>query len=146
MQGWINGNKEGWKSECFCSSYVMVFWELWFKDGVLIFKEVFLNIVVSCVCNCNAPLSWCVTVAGSSTWWGGHGQTFTLPGPAKSHTSSLTKGLTCPRCQRTYSLNYTLDRHMRYECGVEKKFVCPVCMRRFSRNDILNTHRRNFRH
>ena len=134
-------NKEEWM--IFLISFVSwYFWWLWFKDGVLIFKEALL-----CrVCNCNAPLSWCVTVAGSSSWWGGHGQTFTLPGPAISHTSPFTKGLTCPRCQRTYSLNYTLDRHMRYECGVEKKFVCPVCNRRFSRNDILNTHRRNFRH
>lgn len=46
----------------------------------------------------------------------------------------------CPRCGRQYSVQYTLERHLRYECGVEKQFECVVCSRKFARRDILRTH------
>ncbi|XP_062544947.1 longitudinals lacking protein, isoforms H/M/V isoform X12 [Armigeres subalbatus] len=46
----------------------------------------------------------------------------------------------CPRCPRAYSLSYTLDRHMKYECGVAKQFGCLKCGKRFSRKDILKAH------
>lgn len=46
----------------------------------------------------------------------------------------------CPRCPRAYSLSYTLDRHMKYECGVAKQFGCFKCGKRFSRKDILKAH------
>lgn len=33
-----------------------------------------------------------------------------------------------------------LNRHMRYECGVEPKFQCQVCQKRFSRLSNLKSH------
>lgn len=54
--------------------------------------------------------------------------------------------LSCPRCDRKYSVTYTLDRHMRYECGVEKQFCCAVCLKRFSRSDVLRAHQRKAGH
>ncbi|KAJ8939035.1 hypothetical protein NQ318_012633 [Aromia moschata] len=46
----------------------------------------------------------------------------------------------CFRCGRGYAVQYTLERHLRYECGVAKQFSCAVCSRRFSRRDILRNH------
>lgn len=52
----------------------------------------------------------------------------------------------CPRCGRQYSVQYTLERHLRYECGVAKQFSCRVCLRKFSRRDILRCHEKKFKH
>lgn len=37
-------------------------------------------------------------------------------------------------------MQYTLERHLKYECGVAKQFTCAVCLKKFSRRDILRTH------
>lgn len=52
----------------------------------------------------------------------------------------------CSRCGRGYLVSYTLERHLRYECGVAKQFSCAVCSRRFSRRDILRVHEKKFNH
>nr|CAI5865328.1 unnamed protein product [Callosobruchus analis] len=52
----------------------------------------------------------------------------------------------CHRCGRGYSVNYTLERHLKYECGVARKFSCQVCSRKFSRRDILRNHEKKFNH
>ncbi|XP_071449186.1 longitudinals lacking protein, isoforms H/M/V isoform X1 [Hetaerina americana] len=63
-----------------------------------------------------------------------------------SSTSPTSKSYACPRCDRRYSVSYTLERHLRYECGVAKQFACPVCLRRFSRRDVLRAHQRKAGH
>lgn len=52
----------------------------------------------------------------------------------------------CSRCGRGYSVHYTLERHLKYECGVAKQFACAICLRKFSRRDILRTHEKKFNH
>lgn len=52
----------------------------------------------------------------------------------------------CPRCDRNYSVPSTLERHLKYECGVPKQFECGVCRRKFSRRDILRCHQKTFNH
>lgn len=52
----------------------------------------------------------------------------------------------CSRCGRGYSVQYTLERHLKYECGVAKQFACAICLRKFSRRDILRTHEKKFNH
>lgn len=52
----------------------------------------------------------------------------------------------CSRCGRRYSVQYSLDRHQRYECGVEKQFVCGTCCRRFTRLDIMRVHQKRTGH
>lgn len=56
------------------------------------------------------------------------------------------KSLSCPRCDRKYAVLYTLERHLRYECGVEKQFSCGICFKRFKRSDVLKVHQRNAGH
>ncbi|KAJ8927865.1 hypothetical protein NQ314_019609 [Rhamnusium bicolor] len=57
-----------------------------------------------------------------------------------------TSPFKCFRCGRGYSVQYTLERHLRYECGVAKQFSCEVCLRKFSRRDILRNHEKKFSH
>ena len=38
---------------------------------------------------------------------------------------------TCQKCGKSYNWNYNLNRHMRFECGIENKFECSVCHKRF---------------
>ena len=57
-----------------------------------------------------------------------------------------SRSLSCPRCDRKYAVLYTLERHLRYECGVEKQFSCGVCFKRFKRSDVLKVHQRNAGH
>lgn len=52
----------------------------------------------------------------------------------------------CSRCDRRYSVQYSLDRHRRYECGVEKQFACGTCRRRFTRLDIMRVHQKRTGH
>jgi hypothetical protein len=37
----------------------------------------------------------------------------------------------CQKCGKSYNWNYNLNRHMRFECGIENKFECAVCHKRF---------------
>lgn len=62
-----------------------------------------------------------------------------------SHSALPSSGFKCPRCPRAYALSYTLERHMKYECGVAKQFGCFKCGKRFSRRDILKAHISNTR-
>lgn len=55
-------------------------------------------------------------------------------------------GYRCSRCDRRYSVQYSLERHQRYECGVEKQFSCGTCRRRFTRVDIMRSHQKRTGH
>ncbi|KAH1008470.1 hypothetical protein HUJ05_009023 [Dendroctonus ponderosae] len=43
------------------------------------------------------------------------------------HQLQLTILTSCPKCFRRYRQKYTLNRHLRYECGVAPQFKCQVC-------------------
>ena len=34
---------------------------------------------------------------------------------------------TCKKCGRDYKQKQTLQRHLKYECGVAPQFQCPMC-------------------
>lgn len=47
----------------------------------------------------------------------------------------------CPNnCGRKYKYKYSLHNHLKYECGVEKKFKCSECGRAFTQKGNLKTH------
>lgn len=46
----------------------------------------------------------------------------------------------CGRCYRGVGRKGNLTRHLKNECGVERKFQCTYCSKRFSRNNKLKAH------
>lgn len=48
----------------------------------------------------------------------------------------------CPRnCGRRYKHKNYINFHLKYECGVPKKFKCDICGKAFARNDTCKTHK-----
>lgn len=46
----------------------------------------------------------------------------------------------CPRCPKMYKQHFNLLRHLRLECGVERRFECHICKRRFCRQNQMKRH------
>lgn len=47
----------------------------------------------------------------------------------------------CPRnCGRRYKHKSHLNVHLKYECGVPKRFKCDVCDKAFARKENFKTH------
>lgn len=48
----------------------------------------------------------------------------------------------CPRCGNTYTRPHSLNRHMKFECGVEPQFECPICHKKSKHKHNLVLHMR----
>lgn len=46
----------------------------------------------------------------------------------------------CNNCGRKYKQKYSLNFHLRHECGGKKSFSCTICQKAFSRKTGLKTH------
>lgn len=50
----------------------------------------------------------------------------------KQEPNSINKqSFKCQKCGKCYNWNYNLNRHMRFECGIENRFECSMCQKRF---------------
>lgn len=49
----------------------------------------------------------------------------------------------CPSCDKSYTMKSNLSRHVRIECGKEKKIHCPLCLGRFFYKSELKGHLMN---
>lgn len=47
---------------------------------------------------------------------------------------------TCPKCGKSYTYTFTLQRHLKYECGKEPGFFCIYCPHRTKRKSNLHEH------
>lgn len=64
-----------------------------------------------------------------------------LAGAKSEDLLDMPKIHICSRCGRSYKIRSTLNRHMRYECGIaRKKLACEICGKKFSRPDNLKQH------
>uniref|UniRef100_A0A182JN21 C2H2-type domain-containing protein n=1 Tax=Anopheles atroparvus TaxID=41427 RepID=A0A182JN21_ANOAO len=52
----------------------------------------------------------------------------------------------CARCGNSYARPHSLNRHIRFECGVEPKFECPVCHKKSKHKHNLVLHMRTHQH
>ncbi|OXU32147.1 hypothetical protein TSAR_012276 [Trichomalopsis sarcophagae] len=48
--------------------------------------------------------------------------------------------LQCERCGKSYSLKHNLQRHVKFECGGQRKFCCHLCPNKYTQNASLHRH------
>ncbi|XP_076477623.1 uncharacterized protein LOC117160031 isoform X21 [Bombus vancouverensis nearcticus] len=53
---------------------------------------------------------------------------------------SKKKNYVCPKCGNGYTVVKSLNRHLRYECGVAPRFKCPYCGTRSKQRAHVNEH------
>ncbi|XP_055837252.1 keratin, type II cytoskeletal 1-like isoform X1 [Episyrphus balteatus] len=76
-----------------------------------------------------------VGAAGSGGGGGGSGGT-------GSNSGGWGGAYTCDRCGNSYARPHSLNRHVRFECGVEPKFECPICHKKSKHKHNLVLHMR----
>lgn len=57
-----------------------------------------------------------------------------------SYSSDANKPYQCKKCGRTFALKGTINRHLKYECGHEKRFQCPYCNHRSKQTSPVYAH------
>lgn len=61
----------------------------------------------------------------------------------ETNTAPIMGGAyTCERCGNSYARPHSLNRHKRFECGVEPKFECPICRKKSKHKHNLVLHMR----
>lgn len=56
-------------------------------------------------------------------------------------TGVIESRFLCPQnCGRSYKNKSSINRHLQFECGVERKFECHVCFKRFTHKIHLANH------
>lgn len=50
------------------------------------------------------------------------------------------KRFICPQCGRRYAIKTTMNRHIKFECGIEPKFKCTICPNAFHQKANLRRH------
>lgn len=53
---------------------------------------------------------------------------------------TMDKNHGCIRCGKRYKLLSSLQRHLKYECGVEPSFRCPFCIFKAKQKVTLKKH------
>lgn len=59
-----------------------------------------------------------------------------------NHGPTAGGSYTCKRCGNSYARPHSLNRHIRFECGVEPKFECPICHKKSKHKHNLVLHMR----
>ena len=72
-------------------------------------------------------------------------QTEPGPGPSpptnnKNKKDSGKQAFKCGKCGKSYNWNYNLNRHMRFECGIQNRFECSMCQKRFPYKQNVAIH------
>jgi hypothetical protein len=61
-------------------------------------------------------------------------------GRAKCPDNGEDQALQCSACGKRYSLKHNLARHVRFECGGQRRFSCHLCPNKYTQNVSLQRH------
>ncbi|XP_017756824.1 PREDICTED: zinc finger E-box-binding homeobox protein zag-1-like [Eufriesea mexicana] len=84
----------------------------------------------------------CLNVAAEKMTENGFDEA-SLTGKHEANTNSRdSSSYSCPRCGNAYTRSHSLNRHIRFECGVEPQFECPICHKKSKHKHNLVLHMR----
>lgn len=69
-----------------------------------------------------------------------------LTAAATATLASNNNVFMCKQCGNSYARPHSLNRHIRFECGVEPKFECPICRKKSKHKHNLVLHMRTHQH
>ncbi|XP_067633352.1 protein krueppel-like [Eurosta solidaginis] len=97
------------------------------------------------ICSDEAVTTGALAISNSGSTGGGSGGHIT-PITTGGSSGSFGGAYTCERCGNSYARPHSLNRHMRFECGVEPKFECPICHKKSKHKHNLVLHMRTHQH
>ncbi|KAG5331136.1 ZG57 protein, partial [Acromyrmex charruanus] len=59
---------------------------------------------------------------------------------ARNSSNDEDQALQCSACGKRYSLKHNLARHVRFECGGQRRFSCHLCPNKYTQNVSLRRH------
>ncbi|KAG5312490.1 ZG57 protein, partial [Acromyrmex insinuator] len=59
---------------------------------------------------------------------------------ARNSSNDEDQVLQCSACGKRYSLKHNLARHVRFECGGQRRFSCHLCPNKYTQNVSLRRH------
>lgn len=59
---------------------------------------------------------------------------------ARHSGNAEDQALQCSACGKRYSLKHNLARHVRFECGGQRRFSCHLCPNKYTQNVSLRRH------
>ena len=62
------------------------------------------------------------------------------PSSNRNKKEAAKQAFKCQKCGKTYNWNYNLNRHMRFECGIQNRFECSMCQKRFPYKQNVAIH------
>lgn len=80
--------------------------------------------------------------SSSTTTTGSSGGGGVIAGSNAGNSSGWGGAYTCERCGNSYARPHSLNRHVRFECGVEPQFECPICHKKSKHKHNLVLHMR----
>jgi len=56
-------------------------------------------------------------------------------------SDKMVRRFFCPnKCGRSYKNKCSINRHLKFECGVQPQFKCYICYKKFAHNSKLKEH------
>lgn len=59
-----------------------------------------------------------------------------------NQVTAVSREYSCSRCGNVYTRPHSLNRHIKFECGVEPQFECPICHKKSKHKHNLVLHMR----
>ncbi|XP_014217571.1 Krueppel-related zinc finger protein 1-like [Copidosoma floridanum] len=69
-----------------------------------------------------------------------HSSVLMQPRLQRRRPEPTAKGYVCEKCGKSYVFQQSLNRHRRYECGLDPRFLCPYCNYKSKQQTHIKEH------